>query len=319
MGASALLVAPRSRAAARDGMRVVGVLEYASRADFEEELSHFKAGLLEGGFEESRNVRFEYRFADYDHHKLERLAGELVRAKVDVIYAPITWAVYGAQAATKTIPIVFSGVNDPVHVKIVKSLSRPGGNITGISAASGELTAKRVQLMREAFPHPRDLGVVYDEDSARACDLELSQITDAGKQLGMGLRFLPYTEKADLEQAFSTAQRSNVAALLVPTTYESRRFRAELLAASSESGVPLVHADRRPVVAGGLMSYGPLFGWAARRAGIYVARILNGAKPAELPIEQPTTYELVINLKAARAMGISISPAIVLRADHVIE
>lgn len=320
--ATAVLAAPAVLAQSPERPRVIGVLRYGSKADFESYpggFAAFREGLREEGFVEGRNLRIEYRFADYHHRKLDRLARELVRADVDLIYAATTWPAYAAQAATKSIPIVFSGVNDPVHVKLVKSLARPGGNITGVSLASAELTAKRVELMREAFPGTSPLGVVYDEHSAKACQLELRDIGGAGTRLGVKVQQYSYAETRDLEAAFAQAKRSSVAALLVPTTYETHRFGADLAARSSETGIPLVHSSKAAVEGGGLMSYGPDENWASHRAGVYAGRILRGASPAELPVERPTKYELVINLKTARAMGIVIPPSVLLRADRIIE
>lgn len=301
------------------GIRTIGILEYASRASLEPWLASFKASLREAGFEEGRNLRIEYRFADYDHYKLGRLAEELLREKVEVLYAPTTWPLYAAQAVTRTLPIVFSGVNDPVAHKFVQSLARPGGNITGVSPASAELTAKRIELMRELFPRADRLGVVYDEDSARACGIELKDIGDAGKQLGVDVRQFPYAAVGDLDEAFDRARRAGIVAMLVPTTYETRRFGPELTSRSSLNRIPLIHENRSAVEAGGLMSYGPELFWGSRRAAAYVARILGGAKPAELPVERPNRYELTINLKTARALGITIPPSIVLRADRIVE
>ena len=298
---------------------VVGILEYGTRADFSPILGSFKEGLREGGFVEGQNVRFEYRFADDDFRKVNRLAEDLVRAKAQVIYAPSVWAVHGAKAATASIPIVFSGVNDPVGVGFVKSLARPGGNITGISIASAELTAKRVQLMRELFPSASLLGVVYDEDAAKACQIELKDIASAGGQLGVEVRGYPYLAKSDLQGVFERGQRAKVSAVLIPTAMEARRVRGELVTQSSGTRIPTIHSGRAAVEAGGLMSYGPDDSWASRRAGNYVARILKGTKPADLPVERPTTYELVINKKTARAMGVTIPPSILLRADRVID
>ncbi|MEK6244828.1 MAG: ABC transporter substrate-binding protein [Pseudomonadota bacterium] len=302
-----------------DRGHLIGILQRSTRADSESDLAAFGEGLREGGFAEGQNLRIESRFADYDYRKLDRLAEDLVRTKVEVIYAPTTWTVYAAQAATKTIPIVFSGVNDPVHIKLVQSLARPGGNITGVSEANAELTAKRVQLMRELFPGVGRLGVVYDEDSAKACQIELKDIGNAGKKLGVDVLQLPYAEKADLEGAFKTARRANIVALLIPTTYETQRFGAELALQSSSSRIPMVHSGSGAVETGGLMSYGPERFWGVRRAGNYVARLLKGAKPGDLPVEQPTRYELVINLKTAKALGITIPQSVLLRADRVIE
>lgn len=298
---------------------VIGVLEYGTRADFTPILEAFKEGLRGGGFVEGQNLRIEYRFADDDFRKVNRLAEDLVRAKVQLIYAPAVWSVHGAKSATSTIPIVFSGVNDPVAVKFVQSLARPGGNVTGISVASSELTAKRVQLMRELFPSAGLLGVVYDQDAAKGCQVELKDIARAGQQLGVDVRSYPYVGKGELQDAFEQGRRAPVSAVLVPTSMEARRMRNELVAQSSGTRIPTIHASRGAVEAGGLMSYGPEDAWAPRRAGNYVARILKGAKPAELPVERPSKYELVINLKTARAMGVTIPPSIVLRADRVIE
>ena len=302
-----------------DRGHLIGILHQGNQADSAPVLVAFREGLRDGGFVEGQNLRIESRFADYHYRKLDRLAEELVRARVEVIYAPVTWPAYAAQAATKTIPIVFSGVNDPVSTKLVQSLARPGGNITGVSEANAELTAKRVQLMRELFPGAGRLGVVYDKDSAKACQIELKDIGNAGKKLGVDVLQLPYAEKADLEGAFRTARRANIVALLIPTTYETHRFGAELASQSSSSRIPMVHSGAAAVEAGGLMSYGPEHNWGARRAGNYVARILKGAKPADLPVEQPTRYELVINLKTAKALGITIPQSILVRADRVIE
>ena len=301
------------------GTRRIGILHHGTRARSVAELASLKEGLRELGFVEGRTLEIEYRFADYDYRLLDRMAEDLVQAKVEVIYAPTLWSVYSAQAATRTLPIIFSGINDPVPHKFVQSLSRPGGNITGVSLASADLTAKRVELMRELFPLAERFGVVYDEDSAKACGVELKEIATAGKHLGIDLRRFPYADTKDLEGAFANAHKAKVTALLVPTTYEMRRFRTELGAGSASSRIPLIHSSAAEVVAGGLMSYGPPIDWASRRAGNYIGRILNGAKPSDLPVERPTTYELVVNLRTARAMGIIVPQSILVRADRVIE
>lgn len=315
----ALLAAPLAVAQQAGTQISIGILEYGTGDDFAPILASFKEGLREGGFVEGQDVRIEYRYAADDFRKLARLAEDLVRAKVRVIYAPTPWAVHGAKAATSSIPIVFSGVNDPVSVKFVQSLARPGGNVTGISIASAELTAKRLQLLHEMFPAASRVGVVYDEDAAKACQIELKDIARAGRQLGINVHEFPYLAKSDLRRAFEAGQRANVSALLVPTTMEARRFGSEFVTQSMISKIPTMHSGRQAVAAGGLMSYGPDDSWATRRAGNYVARILKGAKPADLPVERPTTYELVINLKVARAMGVTIPRSILLRADRVIE
>jgi putative tryptophan/tyrosine transport system substrate-binding protein len=318
--AAALMAAPIAHGQQNSATpAVIGILEYGGSEGFEQAIATFKEGLREGGFVEGRNLRIERRFSGDDFRKLDRLAEELVKANVQVIFAPGSWSVFAAQAATKTVPIVFSGVNDPVRVKFVESLARPGGNITGISLASTALTQKRVELMREMFPFANRFGVVYDEDIARACQIELKEIGQAGKHLRVDVRQFPYTERRELQSAFENAQRSKVAALLIPTTIESRRFEKDLTLYSVASRIPTVHNSVDSVEAGGLMSFGPQRGWGQRRAGHYVARILKGEKAASLPVEQPHGYELAINLKTARAMGVTIPQSVLLRADRVIE
>lgn len=299
--------------------RVVGLLEYGTAAAFERQLAAFEQGLRDSGFERGRNLLIEARYAEDDYRKLSRLAEDLVRSKVEVIYAPLAWSVQAAKDTRSAIPIVFSGVNDPVALNFVKSLARPGGAITGVTVVSHELTAKRVELMRELFPLASRVGVIYDEEMARACQIEVDDITAASKRLGVEVRRFPYVTRADLPGAFGEVQRNKIAALLVPTTLETRRVGAELAAHLSTAQVPMMHAGSAPVEAGGLMSYGPPAGWAERRAAQYVARILNGVRPDDLPVETPRTYELVINLKVARAMGVAIPNSILLRATRVIE
>jgi len=299
--------------------RRIGILHHGSRGSCVAELIALREGLREVGFVEDRNLDVVYRFADYDYRSLDRLAEELVHAQVEVIYAPAIWSVYAARAATNTVPIVFSAINDPVPHKFVQSLNRLGGNITGVSLASAELTAKRVELMREMFPHVNSFGVVYDEDSAKACGIELREIVSAGKHLGIDLRPYTYADARDLEGAFDHARQAKVAALLVPTTYETHRFGPKLDEGSIRSGIPLIHSSAGEVEAGALMSYGPPMYWAPRRAGNYIGRILNGTKPSDLPVERPSKYELIINLRTARIAGITVPPSILLRADRVIE
>ena len=298
---------------------VIGVLEFGTRIGFDEYVVSFKEGLREAGLVEGGNLRIEYRFADNDKYKLKRLAGELVRSKVHLIYAPTILEVLGAKSATSTIPIVFSAINDPVGAELVTSLARPGGNITGVSTANSELTSKRVQLMREMFPGSARFGVIYDEDTAHACQIELTDIRNAAKTLLIDVREYPYVSNVELDKTFERAQRANIAAALVPTVYETRRFGAALLSQSTVGRLPLIYADAAPVEAGGLMSYGPQSGWATRRAASYVAKILAGAKPADLAIEQPSRYELIVNMKAARTMGVQVPQSVLLRADRVIE
>ena len=297
----------------------IGVLAYGTHAASEPLLASFKEGLRENGLVQGQNLRIEYRYADGDYRKVNRLGDDLVRAGAQLIFATSTWPVHGARAATTTIPIVFAGVNDPVAVKFVKSLAKPGGNITGVSIASTELTAKRLELLREAFPTATSIGVVFSEDAARACQVELKQIEEAGKQLGLSIRRIPYGDRSDIKSAFDEARGAGIQAALIPTSMEYREWGGEIVAQSAISRIPTMHAGADAVDGGALISYGPDVRWAYRRAGYYVARILKGAKPQDFPVERPTTYELVVNLKTARAMGIKIPQIVLTRATRVIE
>lgn len=319
IAALASVGAPALRAQTANRVYSVGILSLSSRAGVERYLNDFREGLREEGFVEGRNVKFEYRYGDHDFRKVERLAGELVRLKVDTIFAPSTWAVHGAKAATSTIPIIFTSVNDPVAVKFVDSLARPGRNITGVSTASVELTGKRLQLLKDAFPSAKRIGVLYNEEMFRACRTEMNDIDRLGKQVGLEVERFAYVDRSDIVKAFESAGSSRVEAMLIPATTSYPEYSSDVVLLSASGKMPTIYEHREAVDGGGLMSYGPDFHWAYRRAAHYVARVLKGAKPAELPVERPTRYDLVVNLKAARALGIKIPGTILVRADRVVE
>jgi len=312
-------VALAARAQTSGRTYTVGVLSLSSRAGVERYLNDFRAGMREEGFVEGRNIRFEYRYGDHDFRKVERLADDLVRVKVDAIFAPSTWAVHGAKAATSTIPIVFTNVNDPVVVKFVESLAKPGRNITGVSVASVELTGKRLQLLKDAFPSARRVGVLYNEEMFRACRTEMNDIDRLGKQVGLEVERIPYVDRSDIVKAFEAAGASRVEAMLIPATTSYPEYSSDVVLLSASGKMPTIYEHREAVDDGGLMSYGPDFHWAYRRAAYYVARILKGARPADLPVERPTRYDLVVNLNTARALGVKIPGPVLVRADRVIE
>jgi putative ABC transport system substrate-binding protein len=319
MAALGSVVTPAVRAQTANRVYTVGVLSLSSRAGVERYLDDFREGLREEGFAEGRNVKFEYRYGDHDFRKVERLAGDLVRLKVDAIFAPSTWAVHGAKAATSTIPIVFTNVNDPVVVKFVDSLAKPGRNITGVSIASVELTGKRLQLLKDAFPSAKRIGILYNEEMFRACRTEMNDIDRLGKQLGLEVERIPYVDRSDIVKAFEAAGSSRVEAMLIPATTSYPEYSSDVVLLSASGRMPTIYEHREAVDHGGLMSYGPDFHWAYRRAAYYVARVLKGAKPAELPVERPTRYDLIVNLKTARTLGVKIPGTILVRADRVIE
>jgi putative ABC transport system substrate-binding protein len=319
IAALASVVAPAVRAQTANRIYTVGILSLSSRAGVERRLDDFREGLREEGFVEGRNVKFEYRYGDHDFRKVERLAGDLVRLKVDAIFASGTWAVHGAKAATSTIPIVFTNVNDPVVLKFVDSLAKPGRNITGVSIASLELTGKRLQLLKDAFPSAKRIGVLYNEEMFRACRSEMNDIDRLGKQLGLEVERIAYVDRSDIVKAFETAGSARVEAMLIPATTSYPEYSSDVVLLSASGKMLTIYEHGDAVDGGGLMSYGPDFRWAYRRAAYYVARVLKGAKPAELPVERPTRYDLVVNLKTARTLGVKIPGTILVRADRVIE
>ena len=313
------LVVPGAWAQMSSRMYTVGILSLSSRPGVERYLQDFRDGLREEGFVEGQNIKFEPRYGDHDFRKVERLAGELVRLKVDLIFAPSTWAVHGAKAATSTIPIVFTNVNDPVVVKFVDSLAKPGRNITGVSIASVELTGKRLQLLKDAFPSTKRIGVLYNEEMFRACRNEMNDIDRLGKQVGLEVQRVPYVDRSDIVKAFESASSSRVEAILVPATTSYPEYSSDVVLLSASGKMPTIYEHGDAVDRGGLMSYGPDYHWAHRRAAYYVARILKGAKPADLPVERPTRYDLIVNLKTARSLGVKIPGPVLVRADRVIE
>lgn len=313
------LLAPSVGAQAVNRVHTVGVLSLSSRSGVEQYLDDFRDGMREEGFVEGRNLKLEQRYGDHDFRKVERLADELVRLKVDAIFAPSTWAVHGAKAATSTIPIIFTNVNDPVVVKFVASLAKPGRNITGVSIASLELTGKRFELLKDAFPSAKRIGVLYNEDLFRACRSELNDMDKLGKQVGLEVHRIGYIDRSDIVKAFDMAGAARVEAMLIPATTSYPEYSSDVVLLSGSAKMPTIYEHGDAVQGGGLMSYGPNYHWAYRRAAHYVARVLKGARAADLPVERPTRYELVVNLKTARVLGVRIPPAILVRADRVIE
>jgi len=281
----------------------------------------FRRGLRELGYGEGRNVVIEYRDAAGKVERLLALAAELVALKVDVIVAPNTVAALAAKQATKTIPIVFADTSDPVTSGLVTSLSRPGGNVTGGSNLNSELVGKCLELLTQAVPGVSRIAVLWqpgglDERTERD-RLERAEV--AARALGVRLRLVEARGPADFDRAFSEIARTRANALTVLPSIMFLIERRRLVDLAAKNGLPAVYAWREFVEAGGLMSYGSDVADLYRRAATYVDKILKGAKPADLPIEQPTKIELVINLRAARALGLTIPQSLLLRADQIVE
>jgi putative ABC transport system substrate-binding protein len=279
----------------------------------------FRQGLRERGWIEGRNIVIEFRWARGKLDLLPELASELVRMNVDVLVAAPTPPAMAASKATRTIPIVVIGVNDPVGLGLVSSLARPGGNVTGLTYSVGqEIYGKQLALLKEVAPKAKRVAVLWNPDISTLAPT-IKDVHAAARSLELKLQPLEARGPAELESAFSAMARERVDGLLVIVDSVFSFHRAQLVDLAARSRLPAAYTNRQPVEAGGLMSYGPSFADLWHRAAGYVDRILKGAKPGDLPFEQPTKYELVVNLKTARALGITIPQSVILRADQVIE
>jgi putative ABC transport system substrate-binding protein len=284
------------------------------------EVDAFRQGLRELGYIEGQNVTIDYRFASGQVERLPELATELARLKVDVIVTPNTPAAMAAKQATSTIPIVFAVVADPVGAGLMANFARPGGNITGLSSISVQLGGKRLELLKEVAPKASRLAVLYNP-SDRSNVLMLKELQESAPALGLTVHSLEVRAPGEFEGAFAAMTRERAHALFVAAgvlTLEQRNRKA-LVDLATKSRIPAMWGHRQFVDAGGLMSYAVNFYDQLRRAAIYVDKILKGAKPGDLPVEQPTRYELVINLTAAKALGLRIPQSLLGRADQVIE
>jgi putative ABC transport system substrate-binding protein len=281
----------------------------------------FLQGLRDLGYVEGRNLVIEYRDAEGKLDRLSALAAELVALKVDVIVAPSTVAAPIAKQATKTLPIVFALVADPVGSGLVTSLARPGGNVTGLSVLATEIVGKRLELLKQAVPGASRVAVLWQPGSAdeRAQRDQLKEAEVAARALGMPLQFVEARGPGDFDRAFSEMVWARAGALIVLGHVGFFSARRHLVGLMAKNRLPAVYAAREFVDAGGLMSYAVNFQDVFRRCAVYVDKILKGAKPGDLPVEQPTKFELVINLKAAKALGLTIPPSVLARADHVVE
>jgi putative ABC transport system substrate-binding protein len=281
----------------------------------------FLQGLRDLGYVEGRNVVIEYRFAEGKLERYPTLAAELVALKVDVIVAPISPAALAAKQATRTIPIVFAAVSDPIADGLVTSLARPGGNVTGLSTLSPELFGKRLEQLKQAVPGVSRVAVLWQPGagSERSAKDILKGAEVAARALGVQPQFVETREPADLDRAFSDMTRARAGALTMLPGNMFINEQRRLVDLAAKSRLPALYPVREFVDAGGLMAYGPNLADLFRRAATYVDKILKGAKPADLPVEQPTTFELVINLKTAKALGLTIPRSVLARADQVIE
>ena len=322
-GTGAVLLAAPLIAQAQQAAKVarIGYLTGANPSASPHQTEAFRQGLRDLGYVEGRDLVIEYRSAEGRIERLPALAAELVALKVDVIVAPATPAALAATHATRTLPIIFAVAADPVTSGLVTSLARPSGNVTGLSVFAPELVGKGLELLTQAVPgvtrvavlwHPGVLGERTEKDLLKEADV-------AARALGMRPQFVEAQGSADFDRAFSDMTRGRAGALTVlpSVTFSNERRRLVDLAAKHQ--LPAVYPAREYVDAGGLMAYGPNVADLFRRAATYVDKILKGAKPGDLPVEQPMKFELVINLKTAKALGLTIPQSVLGRADEVIQ
>ncbi len=281
-------------------------------------LDAFLQGLRERGYVEGKNVAIEYRWAEGKLDRLPELAAQLIRLKPDVIVATGMPAPLALKHATATIPIVMAAAGDPVGSGLVDSLARPGGNITGLSILTPELGGKRLQLLKEVVPGIFRVAVLWNAGNPYAA-LVVREIEVAARTLGVQLQSLELRGPDDFDGAFGVAIRGRAAAVITVEDPLTVAYRARVVDFASKNRLPAMYGVREFVDAGGLMAYGPSLSDLFRRSATYVEKILKGAKPADLPVEQPTKFEFIINLKTAKALGLTIPRSILIRADEVIQ
>jgi len=313
------MTAARTLHAQQKAMPVIGFLGLTSPGPAAAMVAAFRQGLGETGYIEGQNVAIEYRWAEGRYDRLPALAADLIARKVDAIYAGggLTGAL-AAKSATSTIPIVFVQGGDPVEQGLVASLARPGGNLTGVSIQVGKLIPKRLQLLSELVPRAGGIAVLVNPNNPNT-ERIIGDVQEAARAKGVQLIILKAGTESEIDGAFGWLVELQARALLVGADAFFNSRRDQLVALASRHAVPAIYEWPEFAAAGGLVSYGPSITAVNRLGGTYVGKILSGAKPADLPVQQPTRFELVINLTTARALGLTVPQSILMRADEVIE
>jgi len=318
VGGAAAALPLAAHAQQGSGRLIIGVLSPISPAAAARNVDALRTGLRDLGYTEDRNIAFELRYADGAIERLPSLAAELVALKPAVIVAGSPAAALVVRDATRTIPIVMNSSPDPVALGLASSLARPGGNITGFWWGDETLVGKRLELLKEIVPGMTRVGFIVRSDDPTGAD-EVKEIPIVSSALGLTPRVLDVRAPSEFEAAFATSVREKMQGLCVNSSPLFISYRAELAALAARAGLPAVYGFREFAIAGGLMSYGASLSDLYRRKAAFIDKILKGASPADLPIERPITFELLINLKAAKALGLNIPPSLLARTDEVVE
>ena len=308
---------PMASGAQQPAMPVIGFLRDTSLAEAADRVTAFRQGLKEGGFVEGQNVAIEYRFAENNRDRLPALAAELIRRPVVVIVGN-TPSALAAKAVTTTVPIVVTTGSDPVKDGLVASFNRPGGNVTGVSFLATMIGSKRLDLLRQLVPAATTIAYLVNPNSPNT-EADRREVQAAAQAIGQQLLVLDVISDRDIETAFATLVQRGAGALQAGIGAFLNSHRERIVALAARHAVPAIYPLRESVAVGGLMSYAPSITDAYRQAGVYAGRILKGEKPVDLPVIQPTKFELVINLKTAKALGLEMPPMLLALADKVIE
>lgn len=309
---------PIAARAQQPAMPVIGFLSSASPSHYQHLVAAFHSGLKEAGYVEGQNVAIEYRWAESQHDQLPGLVADLTRRQVTVIVAATTPAALAAEAGGTTIPMIFVTAGDPVRLGLVASLNRPGRNITGVTELNSELVSKRFGLLHDLIPKATTIALLVNPTDPRT-KTQTRDMQEAAHALGLQLHVLNASTEGEINAAFANLVQLQAGALIIGTGEVFNRRPEQLVGLAATYGLPVIYQSREFVVVGGLVSYGASRSDAFRQAGVYTGRVLKGEKPADLPVAQPTKFELIFNLKTAKALGLTIPSGVLAIADEVVE